>query len=129
MWDLAPHDISMIAYVTGKKPARVISATGCSSDRNEIMDITHIDVEFEGGMVGHISDANVTDNSTPYTPAVNLIVALKKALEMMKEEGLDNVYARHALIAKALRNAKTASEDAIAQAQAYAQSLIEQANK
>ena len=60
MWDLAPHDVSMIAYVTGKDPVRVISAVGASSDRNEIMDITHLTIEFEGGMVGQISDSWIT---------------------------------------------------------------------
>ena len=60
MWDLAPHDVSMIAYVTGKSPVKVISAIGCSSDRNDIMDITHIGVEFEGGMIAHISDSWIT---------------------------------------------------------------------
>ena len=60
MWDLAPHDVSMIAYVTGKEPVKVISAVGCSSDRNEIMDITHLTIEFEGGMVGQISDSWIT---------------------------------------------------------------------
>lgn len=48
---------------------------------------------------------SVAENSTPYTPAVNLIVALQKALEIMKEEGLEKIYARHALIANALRAA------------------------
>ena len=60
MWDLAPHDVSMIAYATGKEPIRVISAVGCSSDRNEIMDITHLTIEFEGGMIGQISDSWIT---------------------------------------------------------------------
>lgn len=60
MWDLAPHDVSMIAYVTGKNPVKVISAIGCSSDRNDIMDITHIGVEFEDGMIAHISDSWIT---------------------------------------------------------------------
>ena len=60
MWDLAPHDVSMISYVTGKNPVRVISAVGCSSDKNDIMDITHIGIEFEGGMIGQISDSWIT---------------------------------------------------------------------
>lgn len=60
MWDLAPHDVSMIAYATGKEPVKVISAVGCSSDRNEIMDITHLTIEFEGGMIGQISDSWIT---------------------------------------------------------------------
>ncbi len=60
MWDLAPHDVSMIAYATGKNPVKVISAIGCSSEQNAIMDITHIGIEFEGGMVAHISDSWIT---------------------------------------------------------------------
>ncbi len=60
MWDLAPHDVSMMSYVTGKDPVRVISAVGCSSDRNDIMDITHLTIEFEGGMVGQIADSWIT---------------------------------------------------------------------
>ena len=60
MWDLAPHDVSMIAYATGKDPVKVISAVGCSSDKNEIMDITHLTIEFEDGMIGQISDSWIT---------------------------------------------------------------------
>lgn len=60
MWDLAPHDVSMVSYVTGKEPVKVISAVGCSSDRNEIMDITHISIEFEDGVIGQISDSWIT---------------------------------------------------------------------
>jgi UDP-2-acetamido-3-amino-2,3-dideoxy-glucuronate N-acetyltransferase len=60
MWDLAPHDVSMISYVLGKNPLRVISATGCSSDGNDIMDITHIGIQMEGGAIAHISDSWIT---------------------------------------------------------------------
>ena len=34
-------------------------------------------------------------NSNPYTPAVNLVFALDESLKMMKEEGLENIIARH----------------------------------
>lgn len=60
MWDLAPHDVSMISYVLGKNPKRVISAIGCSSDRNDIMDITHIGIEMEGGAIAQITDSWIT---------------------------------------------------------------------
>ena len=33
--------------------------------------------------------------SWPYTPATNLLYALKEAVAMLEEEGLDNVFARH----------------------------------
>lgn len=48
---------------------------------------------------------SVLENSTAFTPAVNLIVALKTALEMMKEEGLENIIDRHTKLAKGLRAA------------------------
>lgn len=57
MWDLAPHDISMTAYVIGSEPKRVISANGCASDGGDIFDITHITLEFENGAIGQISDS------------------------------------------------------------------------
>ncbi len=34
-------------------------------------------------------------NSTPFTPPVNLIIALQTTLRMMKAEGLENIFARH----------------------------------
>ena len=48
---------------------------------------------------------SVLENSTAFTPAVSLISGLKVALEMMKEEGLENIINRHTKIAKALRKA------------------------
>ncbi len=41
----------------------------------------------------------------PYTPATNLLYGLKEAVSMLLEEGLDNVFARHARHAKATRAA------------------------
>ncbi len=39
----------------------------------------------------------------PYTPATTLIYGLDEALDMLMEEGLDNVFARHARLAEATR--------------------------
>lgn len=44
-------------------------------------------------------------NSTPFTPAVNLIIGLNTALKMLKEEGIENVNARHKRHCLALRAA------------------------
>ncbi len=41
----------------------------------------------------------------PYTPATNLLYGLHEALEMLREEGLDNVFARHDRHAEATRRA------------------------
>jgi alanine-glyoxylate transaminase/serine-glyoxylate transaminase/serine-pyruvate transaminase len=39
----------------------------------------------------------------PYTPATNLLFGLREALRMLQEEGLENVFARHARLAEATR--------------------------
>lgn len=41
----------------------------------------------------------------PWTTAVNLIYMLNKAVKMLKEEGIENVWARHALLGEATRSA------------------------
>jgi aspartate aminotransferase-like enzyme len=40
---------------------------------------------------------------TPYTPAVSLMVAQNKAIEMIREEGLENVFARHRVLGRACK--------------------------
>jgi aspartate aminotransferase-like enzyme len=47
-------------------------------------------------------------NQTGHTPAVSLIIALKEALLMMKEEGRENIFARHKRLAMATREAMKA---------------------
>jgi alanine-glyoxylate transaminase/serine-glyoxylate transaminase/serine-pyruvate transaminase len=44
----------------------------------------------------------------PYTPATNLLYGLHEAIRMLQEEGLDNVFARHARLAEATRRAARA---------------------
>jgi aspartate aminotransferase-like enzyme len=42
---------------------------------------------------------------TPYTPAITLVLALRCALDMMREEGIEQIVARHELNARAVRTA------------------------
>ncbi|PZX46239.1 alanine-glyoxylate transaminase/serine-glyoxylate transaminase/serine-pyruvate transaminase [Roseinatronobacter thiooxidans] len=44
----------------------------------------------------------------PYTPAVGLIAGLAKSIEMLEDEGLSHVYARHHRLAEATRRAVAA---------------------
>jgi aspartate aminotransferase-like enzyme len=41
--------------------------------------------------------------TTPFTPAIGLVIGLAESLRMLNEEGLDNVFARHARLAAACR--------------------------
>ena len=47
-------------------------------------------------------------NTTPFTPPVSLFFAIQVALKMMQEEGLDNIFARHARLQQATRAAMKA---------------------
>jgi alanine-glyoxylate transaminase/serine-glyoxylate transaminase/serine-pyruvate transaminase len=48
------------------------------------------------------------EGAYPYTPATNLLVGLREALAMLEEEGLEQVFARHARHARATRAAISA---------------------
>lgn len=48
---------------------------------------------------------NQAKNTTAYTPAISLVIGLREALAMIEEEGLANVFARHARLARATRAA------------------------
>jgi aspartate aminotransferase-like enzyme len=45
---------------------------------------------------------------TAYTPAVSMIMGLRASLDIIKGEGLEKVFARHALLARATREAMKA---------------------
>ncbi|MBQ8635732.1 Gfo/Idh/MocA family oxidoreductase [bacterium] len=90
MWDLAPHDVSMIAHVTGKAPLRVINATGVASEFENICDITHLTIEFEDGVIGQVSDSWIHPQKR-----VSLLVRGTKATAILDDtiqEGKLKVY-------------------------------------
>ncbi len=52
---------------------------------------------------------NALKNTTPFTPAINLIFAMQAALQMMKHEGLENIFRRHDRLKRATRSAVAAT--------------------
>ena len=46
---------------------------------------------------------NVDKDTTPFTPAVSLVLGLNQSLRMIREEGLENTIARHSKLAEATR--------------------------
>ena len=48
---------------------------------------------------------SVADKETPFTPPVTILVAQAEALRQIKQEGIENVFARHAWMANATREA------------------------
>lgn len=54
------------------------------------------------------NEKGIEAGQTPYTPAVSLSRGLHQALELMKAEGLDGIFARHRLNQTMVRHAMTA---------------------
>ena len=53
IWDLAPHDISILMYILGKKPEEV-RVQAHAHLLPHIYDVAHLDLEFADGMSAHV---------------------------------------------------------------------------
>ncbi len=54
LWDLAPHDISILLYLINEKPYSV-NATGISHTQNGIENIAYLTVNFQNNLIAHFS--------------------------------------------------------------------------
>ncbi|CAN5424844.1 Gfo/Idh/MocA family oxidoreductase [soil metagenome] len=52
IWDLAPHDLSIMDYLLGERP-RSVSATGTCHVGNGLEDIAYLTLEFENNLIAH----------------------------------------------------------------------------
>src|SRR5438270_2308017 len=53
IWDLAPHDISILLYLLGKKPQQIMVQAHAHLQAH-IHDIAHLDLAFADGMTAHV---------------------------------------------------------------------------
>src|SRR5260221_1950024 len=53
IWDLAPHDVSILLYLFGKMPVE-ISVQAHAHIQQSIHDVAHLDLGFADGMTAHI---------------------------------------------------------------------------
>ncbi|GER86755.1 oxidoreductase [Dictyobacter vulcani] len=53
IWDLAPHDVSILLYLFGKAPERV-KVQANAHLQSHICDVAHLDLEFPDQMTAHI---------------------------------------------------------------------------
>jgi predicted dehydrogenase len=54
LWDLAPHDLSILSYILGKEPVSV-SATGISHTVSKLEDIAYASFFYDSGIIAHIN--------------------------------------------------------------------------
>jgi predicted dehydrogenase len=54
IWDLAPHDISILSYLYGIEPCSV-SATGYSHTNNKVENLAYLTMFYQSGFIAHAS--------------------------------------------------------------------------
>ena len=54
LWDLAPHDISILNYLVSEMPCS-LNATGASHTKNGLENIAFLTVNFPSGMIAHFN--------------------------------------------------------------------------
>ncbi|MFH0759014.1 MAG: Gfo/Idh/MocA family oxidoreductase [Bacteroidota bacterium] len=54
LWDLAPHDISILSHLFSEKPYS-LNATGVSHTHNGLENIAYLTVNYESGMIAHFN--------------------------------------------------------------------------
>jgi predicted dehydrogenase len=54
IWDLAPHDLSILTYLVGEKPVS-INATGISHTQNGIENIAYMTVNYDSDFIAHFN--------------------------------------------------------------------------
>ena len=53
IWDLAPHDVSILMYVLGTNPVAV-SARGSTCVQDDVHDVAYLEMLFESGVSAHV---------------------------------------------------------------------------
>ncbi|MDH4267024.1 MAG: alanine--glyoxylate aminotransferase family protein [Deltaproteobacteria bacterium] len=66
---------------------------------------------------------NLMQNQSAYTPAVSLVMGLAESLQRIRKEGLENIFTRHARLARATREAMLALGLKLYAPQAYSDAV------
>jgi aspartate aminotransferase-like enzyme len=77
----------------------MISLSDRAWEHTQSSDLPHFYFDLAREKKSHLK------NQTAWTPAINLIMGMKESLRLIQEEGLQNVFKRHDLLARATRNA------------------------
>jgi UDP-2-acetamido-3-amino-2,3-dideoxy-glucuronate N-acetyltransferase len=57
IWDLAPHDLSMICYLMDQEPVGIANVNGHRTSPDGLIDVAHIELLFPDGVGGHIHNS------------------------------------------------------------------------
>lgn len=103
--DIRPDEWGIDVLVSGSQKGFMIPPGLAFLTANERAFDVHKKCKYPGFYFNWSSyKKSLAQHTTPYTPAINLIVALHSALKMLRAEGLENIFGRHRSNAMLLRN-------------------------
>lgn len=104
VFDIKPDEWGIDILITGSQKALMLPpglAFASVSDKawrmNESAKCSRFYIDFKK------ERENLKKSTSAYTPAISLIIGLQHVLRTLKEEGLENIFARHSLLAQATR--------------------------
>ncbi|MDD5433825.1 MAG: alanine--glyoxylate aminotransferase family protein [Nitrospira sp.] len=104
VFDLRPDEWGIDILVTGSQKALMLppglafaSVSNKAWKMNETAKCPRFYLDFKK------ERDNIRKNTSAYTPAVTLIIGLQEVLRTLREEGLQNIFSRHSLLANATR--------------------------
>jgi UDP-2-acetamido-3-amino-2,3-dideoxy-glucuronate N-acetyltransferase len=62
IWDLAPHDLSMLCYLLNMEPEGLVSVNGHRTSTDGLVDVAHLELSFPGDIGGHIHNSWIHPN-------------------------------------------------------------------
>lgn len=86
LWDLAPHDLSILLYLTESMPT-LVNAVGVSHTDNKLENIAYLTLRYEDGMIAHIGASWVS----PVKIRQMLISGDKKMIVFDDTESIEKV--------------------------------------
>jgi predicted dehydrogenase len=63
VWDLAPHDISIVLHLMGERPAE-ITARGASFTNSNLIETAYVNLQFPSGRMAQVNVSWLTPNKT-----------------------------------------------------------------
>jgi UDP-2-acetamido-3-amino-2,3-dideoxy-glucuronate N-acetyltransferase len=57
MWDLAPHDLSLMAYLLQAEPEALVSVNAHRTSPDGLVDVVHLELVYPDGVGGHVHNS------------------------------------------------------------------------
>ncbi len=105
--DMPMDEWGLDIVISGSQKALMLppglATMGVSDKAWKVMQATNGCNSFYFDLLNERKNQQEGKDTTAWTPAASLIIGLNEVLKMMLAEGLNNLYARHALLARATR--------------------------